>query len=86
MVTHMKTTIDISDSLFKDAKRCAGEQGIPLREIVESALRDFLKIKRNKKKKFQLRKHPFKGYGLSRDLTEGDWNSIRKRIYEGRGG
>ena len=38
----MRTTIDISDELFRQAKRKAAEDGIPLREVVDAALRSYL--------------------------------------------
>ncbi len=34
----MKTTIEISDTLFRQAKEHAAREGIPLREVVESGL------------------------------------------------
>jgi Arc/MetJ family transcription regulator len=38
----MRTTIDLSDELARQAKRRAAEQGVTLREIIEEALRGFL--------------------------------------------
>ncbi len=38
----MKTTLEIPDALFRDAKKRAAEEGVPLRAIVERALRDLL--------------------------------------------
>lgn len=35
----MKTTIEVPDSLFEEIKRCAKTRGIPLREVIEDALR-----------------------------------------------
>ena len=35
----MRTTIDLPDPLFKEAKATAALQGVPLRQIVEEALR-----------------------------------------------
>ena len=43
----MKTTLEIPDALFKRAKSLAAEQGIPLRELVSSALADKLRIDSN---------------------------------------
>ncbi len=34
----MKTTMEISDAIFRRAKAAAAEKGIPLRELVEEAL------------------------------------------------
>jgi Arc/MetJ family transcription regulator len=38
----MRTTIDISDELFREAKKRAADEGTPLRAVVEAALRAFL--------------------------------------------
>ncbi|MGI8784603.1 MAG: type II toxin-antitoxin system VapB family antitoxin [Acidobacteriota bacterium] len=35
----MKTTIEINDELFREAKRRAAKEGASLREIIETALR-----------------------------------------------
>ena len=42
MLLHMRTTLDISEDLFRRAKRRAADEGIPLRDVVEAALRDYL--------------------------------------------
>lgn len=39
----MKTTLEISDAIFRRAKAAAAERGIPLRELVEEALADKLR-------------------------------------------
>lgn len=38
----MKTTIEIQDELLRAAKGKAAEEGVPLRRIIETALRRFL--------------------------------------------
>lgn len=38
----MRTTIDIGDDLLRRAKKKAADDGVPLREIVEAALREYL--------------------------------------------
>ena len=87
MGTHMKTTIDISNSLFQETRRYAGQQKMTFREIVETALRNLLKAhKSSKRKVFRLQKRSFGKGGLVAGLVEGDWSAIREKIYEGRGG
>jgi hypothetical protein len=39
----MKTTLEIPDTLFRQAKSKAAEQGIPLRQFVTEAVEDKLK-------------------------------------------
>lgn len=43
MGTHMKTTIEISDSLFIEAKRRAAKSGTTLRALIEQSLKQALK-------------------------------------------
>lgn len=82
----MKTTVDISNDLFRRVKRIAGEQGITMREIIESALRSFLQSRSSPARPFKLRKQPFTGQGTAPGIHEGDWHQIRSAIYEGQGG
>lgn len=81
----MKTTVEISEGLFKEVKRYAGEKGTTFKDVLESALRTLLKSKAQKKAAFRLRKHGFKGKGLVAGLTEGNWSRIRDQAYTGRG-
>jgi hypothetical protein len=38
----MRTTMDLSDELLREAKRRAADERVPLREVVEAALRRYL--------------------------------------------
>ena len=82
----MKTTIDISDTLFQKTKEIARKNKSSFKEIVETALRYFFESQSKKSRAFVLKTHTFNGQGLHDGLTEGDWNTIRSRIYNGRGG
>lgn len=83
----MKTTVEIADALLNRAKRLAKQRGIPLRQVLESALRTYLeKSDEGKAQPFRLRKCTFAGRGVQAGIREGDWGQIRERIYEGRGG
>ena len=39
MVTHMKTTIDIADSLLAEAKSVAAREGTTVKSLIEEGLR-----------------------------------------------
>ncbi len=41
----MKTTLEIPDALFRQAKSAAAEQGIPLRALVSDALSEKLRVR-----------------------------------------
>jgi hypothetical protein len=83
MGSHMKTTIEIGDALLKDAKRVANRDGVTLRTLVESGLRQELE-QRRRPTEFRLRRVSFKGKGLqaaARDLT---WDQLRELAYAKR--
>jgi predicted transcriptional regulator len=83
----MKTTIEINDTLFEQAKQLATERRTSFRAVVESALRQFLDSRGAAgPPSFRLLRHSFRGRGLQAGLTEQDWATIRERAYEGRGG
>jgi hypothetical protein len=42
MLSHMRTTIEIGDELFRMAKQRAADDRVPLRDVVEAALRGYL--------------------------------------------
>ncbi len=86
MVTHMKTTIDITDPLLRKAKARASREGTTLREVVEEALRRYLEVQPQRKRPFKLRDCTFTGRGLIPGVDLADWETIRDIIYEGRGG
>jgi len=82
----MQTTVNINDALLIEAEQLAAKRQQTLESLLESALRQFLDSNANGSSVFQLRKHTFRGHGLQSGATEGDWNALRTRIYEGRGG
>jgi Arc/MetJ family transcription regulator len=56
----MRTTIDLSDELFRRAKKRAADDRLSLKEIVEAALRRYLAA-RPKRGRYRLRWTPEKG-------------------------
>jgi len=85
MVTHMKTTIEIADPLFKEAKRLEAQEGTTVRALVEHGLRKVL-TERGGRSEFRLRNASFKGKGLQTDVRGLPWECIRELADEGRGG
>lgn len=86
MVTHMKTTIDIADSVLESAKATAAREGTTLRALVEEGLREVLGKRRAKAKPFKLRDASVGGNGLQPGVDLADWESIRRLAYGDRGG
>lgn len=84
MVTHMKTTIDIADSILLEAKRLAAKKGTTLRALVERGLRNVLNESRPEGG-FVLRRVTFGGNGLRPEVAEGGWAAVRDTAYQGRG-
>lgn len=83
--THMKTTLDISDPILKQARSLAARKNTTLRAIVEQALRDTLARERQAVHVVKLRTRTFGGNGLQAGLSWDDWGTIRDLAYEGRG-
>lgn len=86
MVSRMKTTIDIADSLLDEAKDVAEKERTTLRALVEEGLRAALEARRHKRMKFRLRDASVPGQGLRPGVQAEDWAAIRTLAYEGRGG
>lgn len=86
MVTHMKTTIDIADSVLASAKAVAAREGTTLRALIEEGLRTVLGRRRARGSRFRLRDASFKGKGLQRGADLKNWESVVRETYAGRGG
>lgn len=81
----MKTTVEISDSLFEEARKLAHRDRTTLKGLVEEGLRKIIS-ERKRRKGFRLRKVTFKGNGLQSHVAGASWEQIRELSYEGRGG
>ena len=84
MVSHMKTTVVISDTLLREAKRVAAREGTTVRSLIEQGLRHAVG-QRKRAPRFRLRKASFKGKGLSAEARRLGWDRLRDLAYEGRG-
>jgi hypothetical protein len=81
----MKTTLDISDPLLREARKIAARERLTLRALVEQGLRHVV-AEKMRKPEFRLRKASFKGRGLRPEFAEAGWERLRDLAYEGRGG
>jgi len=85
MDSHMKTTVEISDALLREAKRVAARDETTVRALIEEGLRHSLNA-RNDKRRFRLRDASYGKGGLRPEVEDGSWERLRDMIYEGRGG
>jgi len=84
-IWNVKTTLDISDPLLREARKIATRDRTTLRALVEQGLRKII-AERKSARPFRLRKVTFNGQGLVPELRDADWDEIRDLAYEGRGG
>ncbi|MBI4909595.1 MAG: DUF2191 domain-containing protein [Acidobacteria bacterium] len=81
----MKTTVEIADPLFKQAKALAAREGLSFRDLVEEGLQAAVEARTKAvSKPFRLRDGSFKkGHGLQPGLK---WADLTSMAYEGEGG
>lgn len=80
----MKTTVEISDALLREARKVAAREGVTLRTLVERGLHRVV-AETNHATPFKLRRASFKGKGLQAELGEPSWDRLRDLTYAGRG-
>jgi hypothetical protein len=85
MVTHMKTTIDIADSLFEQARLVAKREEITMRALIEEGLAIALARHASSKTPFKLKQIKFGDGGFQPGFEGADWGKMRDTIYEDRG-
>lgn len=81
----MKTTIQIPDSLFEEARKLAQRDRTTLKALVEQGLRQVI-AQRKRSSGFRLRDASFKGEGLNPQRVAASWEEIHSLSYKGRGG
>ena len=80
----MKTTVEISDPLLREARRLAAREGITMRAFVERGLHRVL-AETEHRAPFKLRRASFKGKGLQTELDGASWDTLRDLVYKDRG-
>lgn len=85
MLEHMRTTLDLPDPLFRQAKKLARERKIPFRALVAEALRRVI-TEGAPRRSFKLVDRSYGNGGLVEGLSWTDWERIRDMVYEGHGG
>ncbi|MDR2991529.1 MAG: type II toxin-antitoxin system VapB family antitoxin [Burkholderiaceae bacterium] len=80
----MKTTIELPDALFAQARRYASARSMTMKALVEQGLRKVMAEKKDAPK-FKLRDGSFKGNGLTPEFQNATWEQFRDAIYEGHG-
>jgi hypothetical protein len=76
----MKTTVEISDDLFKRSQQIAKREGTTLRAILEEGLRLALRSRQTRQQtEFQF--PTFGKDGLNEEFRDAPWESIRDAIY-----
>ena len=80
----MKTTVEISDPLLREARKMAAREGITLRTLIERGLHRVV-TEAKPGAPFKLRRASFKGRGLQADLRDASWDKLRDLTYAGRG-
>lgn len=77
----MKTTVEISDALLREARKFAAREGVTLRELMERGLHRVLADMKSETP-FKLRRASVKGRGLQPEFREASWEKVRDAIYE----
>ena len=81
MLTHMRTTLELPDTLFKRAQKLARARGVPFRALVAEALQKLLTAQAPAEQ-YRLPDTTFGGDGLVDGLPDLQWDRIRHLVYE----
>jgi len=80
----MKTTVELPDSLLRQAKRTALRERTTVKALIERGLR-LVVAGRTSGRGFKLRQAGFRGDGLVAGRSLQDWSAVRDAIYSERG-
>jgi hypothetical protein len=84
MVIWMKTTVDIAETMLKEAKLIAAREGTTLKALVEEGLRHVLEEREKQKTGFRLRDGRYGSGGGVEGIDINDWMSM-KHLTRGAG-
>lgn len=85
-LTHMKTTVEISEDLFARTREVAQREGTTLRNLIEEGLRAALaRREQQAPPSYRWPDLSVTGEGLASEIEEGSWEPLRDQIYAGRG-
>ncbi len=80
MVTHMKTTLEISDNLFRRAKKLAEREGKTFKTVVEEALVTRLEAREQAAAPYLL-EIPVVSGEIAPEFLNAPWEKIRDELY-----
>jgi hypothetical protein len=80
----MKTTIELPDALFSQARRYADKRNMTMKALIEQGLRKVMAEKKAEPQ-FKLRDCSVNGTGLTPEFQNAPWEKFRDAIYEVRG-
>jgi hypothetical protein len=80
MVTHMKTTLEISDNLFRRAKKLAEREGKTFKAVIEEALVTRLEAREQAAAPYLL-EIPVVSGEITPEFLNAPWEKIRDELY-----
>jgi len=80
----MRTTVEISDPLLREARKLAARQGVTLRILIERGLHRVI-AEATPGTPFKLRRASFKGKGLQPEFQNASWDRLHDAAYEVHG-
>lgn len=80
MVTHMKTTLEISDNIFRRAKKLAEREGKTFRAVIEEALVTRLEAREQAAAPYLL-EIPVVSGEITPEFLNAPWEKIRDELY-----
>ena len=80
----MKTTVEISDALLREAREVAAREGVTLRTLLERGLHHVV-AETKRGAAFKLRRASFKGEGLQPEFRNASWETLRGLAYKEHG-